>query len=175
MYPLIKFGMIKKAVDFFSKNLKKEEKETIAKCLDMIKFGMSTTFIQFKDQYWLYGGGLAVDEKGLTIGGFESAWLADLVAAYIFQNSEDLFTSLVYYGTYRDDGLSITDGKESTDEICDWLDRFQERVNLHCGSDSLKFTMEVWNPDAPESEKPKNKRVKIVRNSSFSYLDTEMY
>ena len=63
MYPSIKFGMIKKAVDFFSKNLKKEEKETIAKCLDMIKFGMSTTFIQFKDQYWLYGGGLAVDEK----------------------------------------------------------------------------------------------------------------
>ena len=37
----------------------------------MIKFGMSTTFIQFKDQYWLYGGGLAVDEKGLTIGGYE--------------------------------------------------------------------------------------------------------
>ena len=45
---------------------------------------MSTTFIQFSDQYWLYGGGMTVDEKGLTIGGFESAWLADLVAAYIF-------------------------------------------------------------------------------------------
>ena len=50
----------------------------------MIKFGMSTTFIQFSDQNWLYGGGMTVDEKGLTIGGFESAWLADLVAAYIF-------------------------------------------------------------------------------------------
>ena len=112
MYPLIKFGMIKKAVEFFSKNLKKEELKTIATCLEIIKFGMSTTFIQFKDQYWLYGGGLTVDKKGLTIGGFELAWLADLVAAYIFQNSEDLFVSLVYYSTYRDDGLRITDGKE---------------------------------------------------------------
>ena len=53
---------------------------------------------------------------------------------------------------------------------------FQERVNSLCGSDSLKFTMEIWNPDAPESEKPRNnKRVKIVRNQSFPYLDAEMH
>ena len=84
----------------------------------MIKFGMSTTYIQFQDQYWLYGGMTDVELKGLTIGGFESAWLADLVAAYIFENSKDLFSNTVYYGTYRDDGLRITKGKESTDEIC---------------------------------------------------------
>ena len=26
-----------------------------------------------------------------TIGGFKSAWLADLVAAYVFEKSKDLF------------------------------------------------------------------------------------
>ena len=50
---------------------------------------------------------MAVDEKGLTIRGFDSAWLADLVAAYIFQHSEDLFASLIYYGTYRDVSLKV--------------------------------------------------------------------
>jgi hypothetical protein len=57
--------------------------------------------------------------KGLTIGGYESALLADLVAAYIFENSKDLFLNAIYIGTYIDDGLSITKEKESTDDICD--------------------------------------------------------
>lgn len=96
--------------------------------------------------------------------------LADLVTAYIFQNSEDLFASSVYYGTYRDGGLRITNGIESTDEICDWLDKFQERANTLCGSDCLKFTMEIWNPDAPQSEKPRNKREKLSEIHSFRIL-----
>ena len=51
MYPSIKCGIIKKAVSFFSKNIKQDQLKSIDKCLEMIKFGMSTTFIQFKDQY----------------------------------------------------------------------------------------------------------------------------
>jgi hypothetical protein len=41
----------------------------------------------------------------LTIGGYESAWLADLVAAFVLENCEDLFEEAIYDGIYRDDGL----------------------------------------------------------------------
>ena len=85
--PLDQMWYDQKAVSFFSKNLKRDQLKTIKECLKMIEFGMSTTFIQFQDQYWLYGGGMVMDMKGLTIGGFESAWLADLVTAYIFQKA----------------------------------------------------------------------------------------
>jgi len=38
-------------------------------------------------------GGMDVETKGLTIRGYESAFLADLVAAYILENLEDMFQS----------------------------------------------------------------------------------
>ena len=47
------------------------DKEIARLCLDMIRFGMDNTIITFEDQYWIYGGNVSVDFKGLTIGGFE--------------------------------------------------------------------------------------------------------
>ena len=40
MYPSIKFDLIKKAVEFFSRNVTVSEEKTINKCLEMIKFEM---------------------------------------------------------------------------------------------------------------------------------------
>ena len=59
-------------------------------------------------------------------------------------------------------------------EICDWLKLFQNRVNQLTGSEYLKFTCDVWMPDAPPDLKPKNKKVKINRKSAFPYLDMEL-
>ena len=120
----------------------------------------------FNGKYWEYGGS-DVDKKGLTIGGFESAFLADLVAAFILENSQDLFENSIYSKIYRDDGIKVDLGIQTTDEICDWLEIFQTRVNEVTGSDSLKFTMEIWNPDSPPDEKPRNERVTIVRKEAF--------
>jgi hypothetical protein len=51
----------------------------------------------------------------LTIGGYKSAWLTDLVAAFILENTTKLFDETGYDGIYRDDGLVILDGvKENT-------------------------------------------------------------
>jgi hypothetical protein len=44
----------------------------------MVKFGMSNTLIQSMGQYYEYGGSVHVEAKGLTIGGYESAFFADL-------------------------------------------------------------------------------------------------
>jgi hypothetical protein len=78
-YPSIRFKLVKKAVYFFSKNLSEEDQMKIEECLDMIKFGMSSTLLTIVDKYYEYDGDKDPEEKGPTIGGYESAWLADLV------------------------------------------------------------------------------------------------
>ena len=60
---------------FFLRNASDNDKKKAGKCLDMVKFGIGNTLITFEDQYYKYGGTVEVDYKGLTIGGFESAFL----------------------------------------------------------------------------------------------------
>jgi hypothetical protein len=38
---------------------------------------MENTLLTFQGQYYIYDGDQFLDEKGLTIGGYESAWLAE--------------------------------------------------------------------------------------------------
>jgi hypothetical protein len=54
-------------------------------------FGMGNTLITFKDKYFEYDGDQDVNDKGLTIGGCKSAWLADLVVACVLENTSHLF------------------------------------------------------------------------------------
>lgn len=49
----------------------------------MIKFGMGNTLLTFVDEFCKYGGEVDVEERSLTIGGYKSAWLADLGQSYI--------------------------------------------------------------------------------------------
>ena len=85
---------MKKAVRYFLKDLSKEEKKKIEKCLEMIGFGMKNTLLTFIDKYYEYGRDMDGGKRGLTIGGYESAWLAGLVAAYILKQTEELFTDV---------------------------------------------------------------------------------
>lgn len=74
----------------------------------MIRFGMSNTLISFIDKFYEYGG----DQEGrkivLTIGGYEFAWLADLVVSYILDKTSIMFDKTKYNGIYRDDGFLIS-------------------------------------------------------------------
>ena len=47
----------------------------------MIGFGMKNTLVCFIDKYYKYGGDMDVEQRGLTIDSYESAWIADLIAA----------------------------------------------------------------------------------------------
>jgi hypothetical protein len=60
----------------------------------------------------------------LTIGGYKLAWLANLVAAFVLENSQDLFEEAVYDGIYRDDGLVIMKGHITNADIGEWLNTF---------------------------------------------------
>ena len=53
----------------------------------------------------------------VTIGGYESAWLADLCMAYVMDNSRDILDDLIYDGIYRDDGIAVFKGSKMTGKI----------------------------------------------------------
>ena len=78
-----------------------------------------------------------MEEKGLTIGGFESVFFADLVAAYLMGNAQQLFKNSRYNGIYRDDGINVINGKRSTEQMVEWLDSFQAQVNELTESEHL--------------------------------------
>ena len=64
----------------------------------MVSFGMSNTIVSFKDRFFEYDGDMDTEERGLTIGGYESAWLAELVASYVLEMNKDLFDNTIYHG-----------------------------------------------------------------------------
>ena len=73
---------------------------------------MGNTLLTFIDKYYEYEGLNDTNERDLTIGVYKSAWLADLVASYLLDNSEDLFESTSRYcGVYRDGNIIFVDGK----------------------------------------------------------------
>jgi hypothetical protein len=123
-YPSITYGLVERAIEFFSRPLGEKEKATIIECLKMIAFGIENTLLTFVDKYYEYDSKREIQDKGLTIGGYESAWLADLVAAFVLENCEDLFVDAVYNRIYRDDGLVIMDGQKTNTDIGEWLETF---------------------------------------------------
>ena len=104
----------------------------------------------------------------MLLGGYESAIFADLVAAYILEKLTDIFEDSLFNKIYRNDGIDIKKSTKSPDEICDWLESFQKRVNELTESEYLQFACDIWMPNAPPHLKPRNKKVKINRNESFS-------
>ena len=57
MYPYIKLTTIRKALILFARKLTAETKNTINLCLELIHFGMSSTFISIDGEYYEYHGG----------------------------------------------------------------------------------------------------------------------
>ena len=89
MYPSIKLSTIRK-VRFSARKLTAETKNTINLCLELIHFGMRSTLISFHSEYCKYHIGER-EEQGLSIIGYESAFLSGLVASYLFEKSKANF------------------------------------------------------------------------------------
>jgi hypothetical protein len=108
--------------------------------LDLIKFGMSNPLIDFDGEYFEYDGGKEINDKGLTIKGYESAFLADMVVAHLLEVVEDdkdgIFLELKFFKVYRDDGITLFRGKKNTVDIKDWLYDFQNEINTIAGTTS---------------------------------------
>eukprot|EP00957_Ditylum_brightwellii_P020890 1575505-Ditylum_brightwellii.AAC.1 len=58
--------------------------------MEMIQFGMKNTLVSYHNKYFNYKGAskgddLTVKDVALAISGYESAFLADLVASYLLE------------------------------------------------------------------------------------------
>ena len=109
MYPSIKFLQVKKEISYFTKNLPKSHKYTVKLCLKLVAFGMSSTLLIFEEKYFEYRE-KGTETKGLAIGGYVSAFLADLVTSYLFEKCYNQFKEVLRKGIYRDNGLLVFKG-----------------------------------------------------------------
>jgi len=148
MYPSIKFSLIKKAVDLFSRNFPSKARCTLNTCLKLIEFGMWSTLLSFCDKYYQYHGGDKNGERGLAISGFESAFLKDLVANYLLKETIDLFGEEHHFkGMYCDDSIYVTTGKWNAANLRNWMQSFQWRVKELAGSTHVQSTGIIWDRD----------------------------
>ena len=126
MYPSVKYQLIERAVQYFARDLDSLSYSKVLACLEFIKFGMGHTFLTFGDKYYEYTAGERnMADRGLTIGGYESAWLADLAMSFLLEKASHLLDELLFSGVYRDDGILVFDGSWKKKEVTNWLSRFQ--------------------------------------------------
>ena len=109
IYPSIKILTIKKVVRLFARKLTAATKKTINLCLELIRFWMSSTLTSFNGKYYKYHV-REREEQGLAICGFESEFLDDLVASYLFEKSKSNFHPTIYHEIYSDYGLLVFTG-----------------------------------------------------------------
>ena len=134
---------------------------------------MSSTLICFDGEYYEYHRGEKA-EQGLANGGYESAFLANLVASYLFEKAKAHFYPTIYHQIYRDDKLVLFKGKKSVREIKDWLDKFQQTVDKAAGNQHLQFTAEIRKPNKNPPPQAKEDRVLTVTKDEFPLLDMNM-
>jgi hypothetical protein len=80
---------------------------------------MGNTIGFFLDKYYKYGVDPDPERQRLTIGGFKSAFLADLEASYIFDKLKYIWERHVQFqGTYRDDQIIMFNGQKSDVVAC---------------------------------------------------------
>ena len=97
MYPSIKFPLVKKAISYFTRNLSKSQQSSVKLCLKLIAFGMSSTLLTFEEKYYEYGE-KGIETKGIAISGYKSAFLADLVVSYLFEECKNQFKEVQLKG-----------------------------------------------------------------------------
>ena len=90
---------------------------------------MISTLIYFDGEYY-ENNGRENEEQGLAIGGYESAFLAELVASYLFEKAKNIINQITYHGIYGNDGLLVLNGKKIIHKIKYWLAEFP----VHCGN-----------------------------------------
>ncbi len=83
---------------------------------------MRNTIVSFLDKFYEYGVDPDPERRGLTIGGFESAFLADLEASYRFDKLKQIWERHVrFLGTYRGNEIIVFKGQKLDEWLVNWL------------------------------------------------------
>eukprot|EP00957_Ditylum_brightwellii_P026304 1989691-Ditylum_brightwellii.AAC.1 len=90
------------------------------------------------------GKNLTADGIALAIRGYELAFLADLVASYVFEMTEKCFMKMIFQEIYQDDRLVVFERKWTRRVLAKWLAEFTSMVEKSAGGDYLQFTTKLW-------------------------------
>lgn len=79
---------------------------TINICLDLIKFGMRNTLVQYHGKRYVYKGAakdqiMGDEDAALAIGSYEAAFCADVIVSFNFKITEVMFMQTQYRDIYR--------------------------------------------------------------------------
>ena len=108
----ITYELEAKAVRYYTKGFSEEDKMRVEAGLDMLKFSMFNCLINFGPDYFQYGKDKDPLKKVLPIGGFGTAWLADLIACYILEKTGQVWLNeFAYFKIYRDGGCALARNK----------------------------------------------------------------
>eukprot|EP00957_Ditylum_brightwellii_P125344 9553436-Ditylum_brightwellii.AAC.1 len=61
MYLSIRVKIIQKALDYYTSKLPISARKAVQKCMEIVKFGMKSTLIRFRDKYYKYNGAAGKD------------------------------------------------------------------------------------------------------------------
>ena len=75
------------------------------------------------------------------------AFLADLVASYLFLKAKTLLNRTTYHGICQDDSMLVFKGKKIVQDIKNWLLGFNQTVDKAVGNQHLQFTAKIWIDD----------------------------
>ena len=90
---------------------------------------MASCLITFNGKYYKYKGEGDNNDRGLAICGYESAFLADLVASYLLIKFKTFFSNTKFHGIYQDDGFVVFSGLKNFNKLNSWLKNFQQLIN----------------------------------------------
>ena len=113
-------------------------------------------------------------DRGLTIGGYVSAWFVDLVAAFLLETATLNFKDTLFHVIYRDDGIVVFKGNKNKKQLEHWLGEFQRHIDDTLQSTLLKFTVGLWDPLGNKDFDPKSK-VTVNTNATYPFLDIQFF
>ena len=120
--------------------------------LEMLKFSMSNCLIHFGEGYFQCRTEKDPLKRVLSIGGFDSAWLADLDACYILERTEPVWKDqFAYFKIYCDDVCALA-RNTTVRKLQKWFNNFQRGVDWVTRG-IIKFTMKILKPSDEKRRK----------------------
>ena len=173
VYPSITYKLVAEAVRHYAKRFLEDDKMRAKAGLKMLMFTMSNCLIDFEEEYVQYGKEKNPLKRVLSIGGFDSAWLADLVACYILEKTEPVRKNqFAYFKIYRNDGCAVA-RNTTVRKLQKWFNNFQQEIDWITGG-IINFTMEIWKL-SDEKKRKGNETITVLEGNSTRCLDAELF
>lgn len=156
----------------------------------LTKLGIENHTLQFEGKCHELKGFKDTDDPMLAIGGFELAFLANLIESFVVEktcrnidtnfkskgsNGKRLAKKIHMLGFCRDDGILAAKGKHESEETGRLLEKLDAEADKTFDCDgALRFKMEVWDGSVLFNHEVVVDEFKVVEDADFPFLDARV-